>query len=511
MVRELPCVGVEHPARGHLPDLVEGIREPSIHHLSEVPQKRRDSRLELRDRAEAPIEGRVVAQEVVDDVQPVQEIGRERMRQPLVLDFGEFRQEHASEDAEFQSGGTRQAIGPFEAGQGIEVLPGPGHIPVQRRGRVIRQDPIESMKPGCRGPGRIEGPMVLDDPFGQAAKVRDGRSRQGVLPRRGSGLRSKRLAFRWSALGGRILIPGKVLPSAMGRIEADLLIPGRGAPIPNGCIVFDRRSITYAGTIPGPHIHGGGAMLTPTAGHGDLHMFPTSYMRTLEAGGHYVQLCDGVAECLRGVRNQLRVGARVIKVCASGGVMSETDHPIHQQFSEDELRAIVGEAGRAERIVAAHCHGKPGIMAALRAGCGTIEHGSYLDEESVDLLIEKKAILVPTRTSWRCEKIRGRTSQSCPRRRTSWRSGNQVSPSTAVRSRVGTANGASPQTSPLPTERRWIFPSPSSSSRRSSASSSVTPKTAATSRVAQRPRPLRRSRTDSTVASIRLPSIPGST
>src|SRR5439155_1134305 len=108
------------------------------------------------------------------------------------------------------------------------------------------------------------------------------------------------------------------------------------------------------GTIPGPHIHGGGAMLTPTAGHGDLHMFPTSYMRTLEAGGHYVQLCDGVAECLRGVRNQLRVGARVIKVCASGGVMSETDHPIHQQFSEDELRAIVGEAGRAERIVAAH-------------------------------------------------------------------------------------------------------------------------------------------------------------
>src|SRR5207249_824174 len=248
---------------------------------------------------------------------------------------------------------------------------------------------------------------------------------------------------------------------------------------------------------------------TPTAGHGDLHMFPTSYMRTLEAGGHYVQLCDGVAECLRGVRNQLRVGARVIKVCASGGVMSETDHPIHQQFSEDELRAIVGEAGRAERIVAAHCHGKPGIMAALRAGCGTIEHGSYLDEESVDLLIERKAILVPTRyilarfvtfgptmnvpdyayrkvvepvahrkrpgeassnkdttrTSWRCEKIRGRTSQSCPRRRTSWRSGNRVSRSTAVRSRVGTANGASPQTSPLPTERRWIFPSPSSSSR----------------------------------------------
>ena len=61
--------------------------------------------------------------------------------------------------------------------------------------------------------------------------------------------------------------------------------------------------------------------------------------------------------------------------------MSEIDHPIHQQFSGEELRAIVEETARAERVVAAHCHGKPGIMAALRAGCQTIEHGSYLDEE----------------------------------------------------------------------------------------------------------------------------------
>lgn len=151
------------------------------------------------------------------------------------------------------------------------------------------------------------------------------------------------------------------------------------------------------GTIPGPHIYGGGAMLSPTAGHGDLHMFPTSYIHAMGASGYFFQLCDGVAECLRGVRNQLRLGARVIKVCASGGVMSEVDHPVHQQFSDDELRAIVGEAARAERIVAAHCHGKPGIVAALRAGCTTIEHGSYLDEETADLMLERSAILVPTR------------------------------------------------------------------------------------------------------------------
>ena len=77
--------------------------------------------------------------------------------------------------------------------------------------------------------------------------------------------------------------------------------------------------------------------------------------------------------------------------------MSEVDHPIHQQFSDEELRAIVDEAKRAERVVAAHCHGKPGILAALRAGVSTIEHGSCLDEECVALMQESNAILVPTR------------------------------------------------------------------------------------------------------------------
>lgn len=87
----------------------------------------------------------------------------------------------------------------------------------------------------------------------------------------------------------------------------------------------------------------------------------------------------------------------MIKVCASGGVMSQIDHPIHQQFSVEELRAIVEEATRADRIVAAHCHGKPGIMAALEAGCRTIEHGSYLDDEAAAAMVEAGAVLVPTR------------------------------------------------------------------------------------------------------------------
>jgi imidazolonepropionase-like amidohydrolase len=79
-------------------------------------------------------------------------------------------------------------------------------------------------------------------------------------------------------------------------------------------------------------------------------------------------------------------------------VLSELDHPIHQQFTAAELRAIVEVAGLAEQVVAAHCHGKPGIMAALEAGVATIEHGTYLDDECCDAMRETGAILVPTRT-----------------------------------------------------------------------------------------------------------------
>ena len=74
------------------------------------------------------------------------------------------------------------------------------------------------------------------------------------------------------------------------------------------------------------------------------------------------------------------------------------DSPIHQQFTGAELRAIVEVAGLADRVVAAHCHGKPGIMAAIEAGVATIEHGTYLDEEACDAMVETGTILVPTRT-----------------------------------------------------------------------------------------------------------------
>lgn len=152
------------------------------------------------------------------------------------------------------------------------------------------------------------------------------------------------------------------------------------------------------GTVRGPHIYGAGAALSTTGGHVDIHSLPLDWMsHPAFAGIGVFQLADGVPECLKAVRRQLRRGAKVIKICASGGVISELDHPIHQQFSDEELVAIVEEAARADRVVAAHCHGKPGIMAALRAGARTIEHGTYLDREATDLMLERGAVLVPTR------------------------------------------------------------------------------------------------------------------
>jgi imidazolonepropionase-like amidohydrolase len=156
--------------------------------------------------------------------------------------------------------------------------------------------------------------------------------------------------------------------------------------------------VVAEGSLIGPTIYGAGAVLSTTGGHGDVHAFPQDIYEGLADHGRILgRLADGPAECTKAVREQLRRGAQVIKICASGGVMSEVDHPIHQQFSDEELLAIVSEAARAERVVAAHCHGKPGIMAALRAGVKTIEHGTYLDEEAADLMKEKDAVLVATR------------------------------------------------------------------------------------------------------------------
>jgi imidazolonepropionase-like amidohydrolase len=165
-----------------------------------------------------------------------------------------------------------------------------------------------------------------------------------------------------------------------------------------GGLGVDLARAVAEGVLDGPAIYAAGAILSTTGGHADLHSVPLDWMGPWAREAGIMRQADGPDECARAVREQLRRNARVIKVCASGGVLSEVDDPIHQQFTAAELRTIVEVAGLAERVVAAHCHGKPGIMAALRAGVRTIEHGTYLDDECCDAMRETGAILVPTRT-----------------------------------------------------------------------------------------------------------------
>lgn len=151
------------------------------------------------------------------------------------------------------------------------------------------------------------------------------------------------------------------------------------------------------GAVIGPNVYGSGSMLSMTAGHGDTHSLDLDVARRLHKVWGEDNIVDGPDQCRAGVRRMLRLGAKVIKVHASGGVLSELDDPHLPQFSKAELEAIVDEATRMERLVGAHCHGKRGIMAALEAGIKTIEHGTFIDEECADAMVETGAILVPTR------------------------------------------------------------------------------------------------------------------
>jgi imidazolonepropionase-like amidohydrolase len=149
------------------------------------------------------------------------------------------------------------------------------------------------------------------------------------------------------------------------------------------------------GWIDGPRVVPAGHAITPTGGHLDPTMFqafaPHIMPLTVEEG-----IANGVSEVRAAVRYQIKHGARVVKVCASGGIMSHTGPAGAQQYSDEELRAIADEAHRWGLKVAAHAHGDEGIRAALEAGVDCIEHGSLMSVETLDLLIERGAFLVPT-------------------------------------------------------------------------------------------------------------------
>jgi len=158
------------------------------------------------------------------------------------------------------------------------------------------------------------------------------------------------------------------------------------------------------GLIRGPRLFFGGRALSQTGGHGD-HRERAEHLIDDHPGCSTRRIADGVDEVRRAARDELRKGAHHIKVMASGGVASPTDRVDSTQYSMEELSAAVEEATAAHRYVAAHAYSAEAVNRALRAGIRTIEHGNFLDEESVRLFQEKGAYLIMNMvTYWALER-----------------------------------------------------------------------------------------------------------
>ena len=152
----------------------------------------------------------------------------------------------------------------------------------------------------------------------------------------------------------------------------------------------DLRDAVNAGQVIGPHMQVSGPPLGITGGHCDENLLPIRYHLTEEG------VADGVAAVQQKVRQTIKYGADVIKVCATGGVLSKGDDPQASQYTLEEMKAIVADAHRLGRKVAAHAHGAQGILWASEAGIDSIEHGSYINDTAIAEMKKNGTWLVPT-------------------------------------------------------------------------------------------------------------------
>ena len=152
------------------------------------------------------------------------------------------------------------------------------------------------------------------------------------------------------------------------------------------------RKAINEGWVIGPRMQTAAHAIGITGGHCDEN----GYKPGLMDGDFKTGIADGPEQIRAAVRYQAKYGADVIKTCATGGVLSEGDAVGVPQYTYDELKALVDEATKLERKVAAHAHGTEGIKIAVRAGVSSIEHGSFLDDEGAKMMAERGTFLVPT-------------------------------------------------------------------------------------------------------------------
>src|SRR6202163_1005078 len=150
------------------------------------------------------------------------------------------------------------------------------------------------------------------------------------------------------------------------------------------------RDAINSGDVPGPRLLVSGPPLSITGGHCDNNMLPSEYHAVSDGAA------DGIAAVQHKVRENIKYGADLIKVCATGGVLSKGDDPQASQYTLEEMKAIVADAHRLGRKVAAHAHGAEGIRWAAEAGVDSVEHGSYIDDAGIAAMKEHGTYLVPT-------------------------------------------------------------------------------------------------------------------
>jgi len=158
----------------------------------------------------------------------------------------------------------------------------------------------------------------------------------------------------------------------------------------NGYSDIALRDAINAGDIPGPRIDASGPAIGVTGGHCDESLLAPEFHHKGDG------VADGVPALMAKTREIAKYGADCIKICASGGVLSKGDAPEATQFSDEEIRAVVNEAHRLGRKVAAHAHGATAIKQAVAAGVDSIEHASFIDDEAIRLMKQNGTFLVPT-------------------------------------------------------------------------------------------------------------------
>ena len=265
-----------------------------------------------------------------------------------------------------------------------QLLDRPGTMPRGPSTIVVRGGKIAEVRDGFAVPADGERVVDLKDQF-----VLPGLTDMHVhLYSEGDPLRA-RLESQTRDYEDRLIIAAR---NARLTLEAGFTTVRDLGGEPRG--IASLRDAIMAGDLPGPTIVPAGSMISVSSGHGDANGLNRE--ATDAAHARATNLCNGADACRQAVRNQVLQGAEVIKFAATGGVNSNVAGGLARQMFDDEMKAIVETAASFGRKATAHAHGKDGIDGALRAGVASVEHATFIDDETAALFKKTNAYLVPT-------------------------------------------------------------------------------------------------------------------